>query len=154
MTTLTSLLCKQNQPAVGSCRARINGKLPLSGVVNIHAGAEDFLKSYRESMTQKNNSAILEIGSYWQRARTRRSAKSDDRTSRHRRSERVCCRGVPGEIVGADDRAISKRRQLELARSSTPGDESVQADACRLRARLSNSRRCGAHRVQRQDETE
>ena len=34
------------------------------GVVNIRAGADEFLRSYREGLTRKNNAAILEIGSF------------------------------------------------------------------------------------------
>ena len=33
-------------------------------MINIHAGADEFLKSYRDSMRRKSNAAILEIGSF------------------------------------------------------------------------------------------
>lgn len=39
-------------------------EVAVIGVVNIRAGAEEFLRSYREGMTRKNNAAILEIGSF------------------------------------------------------------------------------------------
>ena len=39
-------------------------EVAVSGLINVHAGADKFLRSYREGMTQKNNSTILEIGSF------------------------------------------------------------------------------------------
>ena len=39
-------------------------EVAVVGVVNIRAGADEFLRSYREGMTRKNNAAILEIGSF------------------------------------------------------------------------------------------
>ena len=39
-------------------------EVAVSGLVNVRASAEDFLRSYREGMTRKNNAAILEIGSF------------------------------------------------------------------------------------------
>ena len=39
-------------------------EVAVTGLVNIHASAEDFLRSYRDSMLQKNNAAILEIGRF------------------------------------------------------------------------------------------
>jgi hypothetical protein len=39
-------------------------EVAVIGVVNIRAGAEEFLRSYREGMTRRNNAAILEIGSF------------------------------------------------------------------------------------------
>ena len=52
----------------------------MSGVVNIRAGAEDFLKSYREGMTRKNNAAILEIGSFGKEPALADLQRSHDRT--------------------------------------------------------------------------
>lgn len=54
---------KQNQPTVKLVPGSDKREVAVAGLVNIHTSAEDFLKSYRESMTKKNNSAILEIGS-------------------------------------------------------------------------------------------
>ena len=54
---------KQNQPAVKLVPGSDKREVAVSGLVNINTSAEDFLKSYREGMTKKNNSAILEIGS-------------------------------------------------------------------------------------------
>jgi hypothetical protein len=54
---------KQNQPAVKLVPGPDKREVAVSGLVNIHTSADDFLRSYRESMTKKNNSAILEIGS-------------------------------------------------------------------------------------------
>ena len=53
-----------NQPVVRLSPGSDKREVAVSGVVNIRAGAEDFLKSYREGMTRQNNTAILEIGSF------------------------------------------------------------------------------------------
>ena len=53
-----------NQPVVRLAPASEKREIAVSGLVNIRVGAEDFLRSYRESMTQKTNPAILEIGSF------------------------------------------------------------------------------------------
>ena len=53
-----------NQPVVRLSPATDKREVAVSGVVNVRAGAEDFLKSYRDGMTRKNNAAILEIGSF------------------------------------------------------------------------------------------
>lgn len=54
---------KENQPAVKLVPGSDRREVAVTGLVNIHTSADDFLKSYREGMTKKNNSAILEIGS-------------------------------------------------------------------------------------------
>jgi hypothetical protein len=53
-----------NQPVVRLSPVSDKREVAVAGVVNIRAGAEDFLKSYRESLTRKSNPAILEIGSF------------------------------------------------------------------------------------------
>jgi len=53
---------KQDQPAVKLVSGSDKREVAVSGLVNIHTSPDEFLKSYRESMTKKNNSAILEIG--------------------------------------------------------------------------------------------
>ena len=53
-----------NQPVVRLSPVADKREVAVSGVVNVRASAEDFLKSYREGMTRKNNAAILEIGSF------------------------------------------------------------------------------------------
>jgi len=40
------------------------GEIAVTGLINIRGGAEAFLRSYLDGMTQKNNAAILEIGSF------------------------------------------------------------------------------------------
>lgn len=55
---------QSNQPVVRLSPVADKREVAVSGVVNVRAGAEDFLKSYREGMTSKNNAAILEIGSF------------------------------------------------------------------------------------------
>lgn len=39
-------------------------EVAVAGLVNIRAGVDEFVRSYRDSMTRKNNAAILEIGSF------------------------------------------------------------------------------------------
>ncbi len=39
-------------------------EVAVSGLVSLRAGAEEFLRSYRESLTRKSNAAVLEIGSF------------------------------------------------------------------------------------------
>ena len=53
-----------NQPVVRLAPTSDKREIAVSGLVNIRAGAEEFLRSYRESMTHKTNPAILEIGSF------------------------------------------------------------------------------------------
>lgn len=53
-----------NQPVVRIAPTSDKREIAVSGLINIQAGADDFLRSYRESMTQKTNPAILEIGSF------------------------------------------------------------------------------------------
>src|SRR5215217_5245330 len=52
------------QPVVRLVPASDKREVAVSGLVNVRAGAEEFLRSYREGITRKNNSAILEIGSF------------------------------------------------------------------------------------------
>lgn len=53
-----------NLPVVRLSPVSDKREIAVSGLVSIRASADDFLKSYRDSMTRKNNSAILEIGSF------------------------------------------------------------------------------------------
>jgi len=39
-------------------------EVAVAGLVNLRASAEEFLRSYRESLTHRNNTAVLEIGSF------------------------------------------------------------------------------------------
>jgi hypothetical protein len=39
-------------------------EVAVSGLVSIRTGIDEFLQSYRESMTRKSNAAILEVGSF------------------------------------------------------------------------------------------
>ena len=61
-TDLTAL--QLNQPVVRSIPTSDKAEIAVSGLVNIRAAADEFLRSYRESMTRKSNAAILEIGSF------------------------------------------------------------------------------------------
>ena len=53
-----------NQPVVKLSPVSDKREIAVSGLVNISTSAEEFLRSYRESMVRKSNSAILEIGSF------------------------------------------------------------------------------------------
>ena len=53
-----------NQPVVRLSPSSDKREVAVAGIVNVRATAEEFLKSYRESMTQKSNAAILEVGSF------------------------------------------------------------------------------------------
>jgi len=53
-----------NQPVVRLAPVTDKQEIALSGVVNIRAGADEFLRTYREGMTRRTNPAILEIGSF------------------------------------------------------------------------------------------
>jgi len=55
---------KLNKPVVRLAPASDKGEIAVSGLVSVRADADEFLRSYRESMTQKTNAAILEIGSF------------------------------------------------------------------------------------------
>jgi len=53
-----------NQPVVRLVPATDKREVAVSGLVNVNASAEEFLRSYRDTMMRKNNSAILEVGSF------------------------------------------------------------------------------------------
>ena len=53
-----------NQPVVRSIPTSNKAEIAVTGLVNIRAAADDFLRIYRESMTRKSNAAILEIGAF------------------------------------------------------------------------------------------
>src|SRR6185437_3112740 len=53
-----------NQPVVRLVPVTEKREVAVTGLVNINASAEDFLRSYRDSMLQKSNAAILEIGRF------------------------------------------------------------------------------------------
>src|SRR5215216_2738393 len=53
-----------NQPVVRAVPTSDKREVAVTGLVNINASAEEFLRSYRDSMMRKSNAAILEIGSF------------------------------------------------------------------------------------------
>lgn len=53
-----------NQAVVRLAPTSDKREVAVTGLVNINASAEDFLRSYRDSMLQKSNAAILEIGRF------------------------------------------------------------------------------------------
>ena len=55
---------KTNQPVVRLAPVSDKREIAVAGLVNIRAGADEFLRSYRDSMLRKSNAAILEIGSF------------------------------------------------------------------------------------------
>jgi len=55
---------QRNQAVVRLAPTSEKREVAVTGLVNINASAEDFLRSYRDSMMQKSNAAILEIGRF------------------------------------------------------------------------------------------
>ena len=55
---------QRHQPVVRLAPTSDKREVAVTGLVNINAGAEDFLRSYRDSMLRKSNAAILEIGGF------------------------------------------------------------------------------------------
>jgi hypothetical protein len=53
-----------NQPVVRLVPTTDKREVAVTGLVNINATADQFLRSYRDSMMRKSNAAILEIGSF------------------------------------------------------------------------------------------
>lgn len=53
-----------NQPVVRLAPTSDKREVAVMGLVNINTTAEDFLRSYRDSMLQKSNAAILAIGRF------------------------------------------------------------------------------------------
>ncbi|HET6980477.1 MAG TPA: hypothetical protein VFI24_29355 [Pyrinomonadaceae bacterium] len=53
-----------DQPVVRSIPTSDKAEIAVTGLVNIRAAADEFLRSYRDSMLRKNNTAILEIGAF------------------------------------------------------------------------------------------
>lgn len=53
-----------HQPVVRLAPASDKREVAVTGLVNINASAEDFLRSYRDSMMRKGNATFLEIGSF------------------------------------------------------------------------------------------
>ena len=53
-----------NEPVVRSIPTSNKAEIAVSGLVNIRAVADEFLRSYRDSMGRKSNAAILEIGAF------------------------------------------------------------------------------------------
>lgn len=53
-----------NQPIVRSIRTSDKAEIAVSGLVHIRAAADEFLRSYRDTMMRKSNTATLEIGAF------------------------------------------------------------------------------------------
>jgi hypothetical protein len=53
-----------NQPVVKLAPTTDKREVAVTGLVSIHASADDFLRSYRDSMLRKSNAAVLEIGGF------------------------------------------------------------------------------------------
>ena len=53
-----------NQPVVRSIPTSDKAEIAVSGLVHIRAAADEFLRSYRDTMVRKSNTAILEIGAF------------------------------------------------------------------------------------------
>lgn len=55
---------EREQPVVRLGPVSDKREVAVLGLVNIRAGADEFLRTYREGMTRRNNVAILELGSF------------------------------------------------------------------------------------------
>jgi len=55
---------RRGETVVRLAPAQDKQEVAVSGLVSLRTNAEEFLRSYRESLTQKNNAAVLEIGSF------------------------------------------------------------------------------------------
>ena len=55
---------RANQPVVRLAPVSNKREIAVAGLVNLRTGADEFLRSYRDSMLRKSNGAILEIGSF------------------------------------------------------------------------------------------
>lgn len=55
---------QSNQPVVKLAPTTDKREVAVTGLVNIRASANDFLRSYRDNMLRKSNAAILEIGGF------------------------------------------------------------------------------------------
>ena len=53
-----------NQPVVRSIPTSDKAEIAVSGLVHIRTAADEFLRSYRDTMMRKSNTAILEIGGF------------------------------------------------------------------------------------------
>jgi len=55
---------RRGETVVRLAPAQDKQEVAVSGLVSLRTNAEEFLRSYREGLTQKNNAAVLEIGSF------------------------------------------------------------------------------------------
>jgi hypothetical protein len=57
-------LLQRGEPVVKLAPVKDRREVAVAGLVSLRATAEEFLRSYRESLTKKNNAAVMEIGSF------------------------------------------------------------------------------------------
>lgn len=55
---------QRGEPVVRSVPAQDKREVAVSGLVTLRANRDEFLRSYRESLTRKNNGAVMEIGAF------------------------------------------------------------------------------------------
>lgn len=55
---------QRGETIVRRAAAQEKREIAVAGLVNVRANAEEFLRSYRDSLTRKSNAAVLEIGSF------------------------------------------------------------------------------------------
>ena len=55
---------QRGEPVVRSVPAQDKSEVAVSGLVTLRANADEFLHSYREGLTRKNNAAVMEIGTF------------------------------------------------------------------------------------------
>ena len=55
---------QQGETIVKPAPVQDKHEVALSGLVSVRASADEFLRSYRESLTQRSNAAVVELGSF------------------------------------------------------------------------------------------
>ncbi|HKS08874.1 MAG TPA: hypothetical protein VJS13_04955 [Pyrinomonadaceae bacterium] len=55
---------QRGEPVVRSVPAQDKREVAVSGLVTLRANADEFLRSYRDGLTRKNNAAVMEIGTF------------------------------------------------------------------------------------------
>lgn len=57
-------LLQRGEPIVKLAPVQDKREVAVAGLVNLRASADEFLRSYRDSLTRKSNGAVLEVGSF------------------------------------------------------------------------------------------
>ncbi|HKV35828.1 MAG TPA: hypothetical protein VJP89_15935, partial [Pyrinomonadaceae bacterium] len=55
---------QRGEPVARSVPVQDKREVAVSGLVTLRANADEFLRSYRDGLTRKNNAAVMEIGTF------------------------------------------------------------------------------------------